>query len=154
MMRIISFILAGILLCGCNQQLPWTNDLQVSEKVNQVEFNLFEPEQAKRVLADFLRNKINKDQYYAVTVNYAIEQSSFVDDMKQLVKDIGLDPRKVNFLVKDEQQKKDFKIEIKTQHVSHQECPSYNIFNEGFRAGCVVEINRWKSMVSPVSNLQ
>lgn len=150
----MSFILVGILLCGCNQQLSWMNDLHVSEKVNQVEFNLFETEQAKRVLADFLGNKINKNQYYMVTVNYDIEKSFFVDDMKQLVKDIGLDPRRVNFLVKDEQQKKDFKIEIKTEHVSNKECPSYNIFNDGSRAGCALEINRWKSMVSPVSNLQ
>ncbi len=130
MMRIISFILAGILLCGCSQQLPFTNDLQVNEQVNQVEFNLFEPEAAKRVLVDFLRSKINKDQYYAVTVHYAIGQSYFIDDFKQLVKDIGLDPRKLNFLVKDEQQKKDFKVAIKTQNISDQECPAYNIFNE------------------------
>lgn len=153
MMRFISLILAGVLLCGCSQQLQ-PNKLQVNDKVSQVEFNLLEPESAKRVLADFLRSKINKDQYYAVTVHYAIGQSYFVDDFKQLVKDIGLDPRKLRFMVKDEQQKKDFKVAIKTQHISNQECPAYNIFNEDSQVGCVVEINRWNSMVAPVSNLQ
>jgi len=153
MMRIISLILAGILLCACNQQLQ-PNKLHVSEQVSRVEFNVLEPESAKRVLADFLRSKINKDQFYAVTVHYAIGQSYLVDEFKQLVKDIGLDPHKLNFRVKGEQQKKDFKIEIKTQHISNQECPPYNIFNEDSQAGCVMEINRWNSMVAPVSNLQ